>query len=146
MTNRRLPVKLMRHEAMWVTRVALHHSKLVYVIVADSMLKYPNGRSRVAYVGTTQNGVSRMAESAAFRTDQVLGLRGVNTFHVRVITCRAVQHVKTWTKLERALLLTFREEYGSVPYCNSHGKGMAWKDELDYFSYPRLVRLLDEIR
>ena len=54
--------------------------------------------------------------------------------------------MKTWRKLERGLLLTFREEYGAVPRCNTQGKGMSWSDECDYFSYARLVRLLDELR
>lgn len=90
--------------------------------------------------------VSRVAQSAAFRTDQVLTLRGVNTFHVRIITCRPRQNVETWKKLERALLLAFRDTNGSVPLCNSHGRGMAWRDERDYFRFDRLVSLLDELR
>lgn len=131
---------------MWVTRIALHHLKLVYVVVADKLLSYPLGRSRVVYIGTTKNGVSRVAQSAAYRTDTVLRLRGVTTFSVRVVTCRARRRVKTWRKLERALLLTFREVYGAVPICNTQGKGMRWGDECDYFAYSRLVSILDDLR
>jgi hypothetical protein len=131
---------------MWVTRIALHHQKLVYVIVADKLLGYPSGCSRIVYIGTTKNGVSRVAQSAAYRTDSVLRLRGVTTFAVRVVTCRPRKKVKTWRKLERALLLTFREEYGAVPICNTQGKKMHWRDECDYFAYGRLVNILDELR
>jgi hypothetical protein len=54
--------------------------------------------------------------------------------------------VKTRHKLERALLLQFMDEYGSVPHCNTVGKNMAWTDELNYFTTARLSTILDALR
>lgn len=141
----RLTVSLRRQEAMRVTRVAVGKAKLVYVVVADKKLKYPSGRSRIAYIGTTKNGVSRVAQSAAHRTDQILSKRGVQSFSVHLVTCRPRQKVKTWIKLERAFLLAFREEFGSVPTCNSHGKGIMEVDEFAYFARARIKRVIEDL-
>lgn len=130
---------------MTVTRVVVGEDKLVYVIVADKKIQYQKGRSRIVYIGTTKNGVTRVAQSAAQRTDAVLGLRGVESFEVRIVTCRPRQRVKTWIKLERALLLAFRERYGEVPSCNTQGKGISEADEFDYFTKSRLNRILEEL-
>lgn len=46
-----------------------------------------------------------------------------------LLTCAPRQHVKTWHKLERALLLQFKDDYGRVPVCNTQGKNMVWRDE-----------------
>jgi hypothetical protein len=141
----RLHVSLQRKEALTVTRVAAGKDKLVYVIVADKKIDYPQERTRVVYIGTTKNGVERVAQSAANKTDEVLSLHGVESFTVRIITCRPRQRVKTWIKLERALLLAFRERYGSVPKCNIQGKGISEKDEFDYFTKSRLNRILEDL-
>jgi len=52
--------------------------------------------------------------------------------------------METWKKLERALLLTFRQEYGDVPKCNTQGKRMRWRDERNYFTEGRLRTILGE--
>jgi predicted GIY-YIG superfamily endonuclease len=142
---RRLTISLRRHEAIRVTRVAVSHRKLVYVIVADKKLSYPRGRSRIVYIGTTKNGVNRVAQSAAYRAEKVLNLHGVEEFAVRIVACRPRQRVKTWKKLERALLLAFREIYGEVPKRNTQGKKMSWRDETEYFAKPRLLRILGDL-
>lgn len=54
--------------------------------MAPRALRYPWGRSRVAYSGTTRNGMPRPAHSTAARAQAVLGLHGVREFEVR--TCR----------------------------------------------------------
>jgi hypothetical protein len=88
---------------------------------------------------STKNGLdSRQA-------DEILGLRGVKSCRAYIITCRARQRVRTWLKLECALLIVFRELYGRVPECNSHGKGMKRKDEFEYFSYARVRRVIEEL-
>lgn len=140
---RRLAISLERVHAMQVTRIAIGNKKLVYVILISKPHKYRWGRSRVVYIGTTKNGVSRVAQSAASKSDDVLRkLRGVKDFYVRVITCTARKNVKSWKKLERALILTFRKEYGDIPYCNKQGKNSKWTDELDYFKEARLKDIL----
>jgi hypothetical protein len=145
-TTRRLTVSLRKHEAMRVTRVSVHRQKLVYIILADTKFKYHAGkRSRVAYIGTTKNGVNRVAQSAATRTDEILGWRGVESFEVRIVVCQPRRNVKTWRKLERAFLIRFREIYGRVPWCNSHGKNMKEDDEFKYFSKARITTLIDDL-
>jgi hypothetical protein len=75
----------------------------------------------------------------------VLGLRGVQSFTVRVVSSQARQRVETWKKLERALLLVFKEKFGEVPHCNSHGRGMRPRDEFEYFQRARIVRVLEDL-
>jgi hypothetical protein len=142
---RKLTVKLRRDEAIRVTRVSIRDARLCYVIVADKRQRYKKGRSGIVYIGTTTKGVGRLASSAAQRASEVLGLRGVRSFTVRVVSCKARQGVRTWSKLERALLLVFKEKHGQVPHCNSHGKGMKPRDEFEYFHKARLLRVLEEL-
>ena len=141
----RLHVTLMRAEAMSVHRIVVGKSKLVYFIIADKRLDYASGRSRIAYIGTTENGSSRVASSAAFRAEEILSWRGVYSLHTRIITCRPRQNVKSWKKLERACLLAFRERFGQVPWCNIQGKGIQEVDEFLYFSRPRIDRIIDDL-
>ena len=130
---------------MYTQRVALGDLKLVYVIIADKKLRYQNGRSKIAYIGTTKKGISRIAGSVAYRADKVLGLHGVRSFDVRVIACRPRQKVKTWLLLERALLLAFRESFGEVPRCNSHGKKIKEVREFEVFSRHRLLTVIEDL-
>jgi hypothetical protein len=127
---------------MSVTRVTLGNEKLVYVLLADRQLRYLRGWSRVAYVGTTKNGVSRIAGSVAARSAKILRLHGVNELQVRILTCRPRQRVKTWRKLERGVLLAFRDTYGEVPRCNGQGRRMKETDEFEYFRKKRIQSIL----
>lgn len=141
----RLHVSLKRGNAMEISRISIGNEKLVYFLLADKKLDYAGGRSRVAYIGTTKNGISRVANSVAYRAPDVLRLRGVQGFSVRIVTCKPRQRVKTWVKLERAFLLAFKETYEEVPWCNSHGKSITEVDEFRYFSRSRLKRILDDL-
>jgi hypothetical protein len=47
-------------------------------------------------------------------------------------------------KLERALLLKFRERYGEIPKFNSQGRNMRWTDEQEYFSVNRIANIIEE--
>lgn len=145
MAKRRLSISLKRGKALAVARVSIGKEKLVYVLVCDKKLQYENGRSRIAYIGTTKRGLSRITQSVAARAEKILALHGVLNFHARVVTCNPRQHVKTWHKLERAMLLRFRETYGEVPCCNSHGKNMKERDEFEYFAKTRINRILDDL-
>ena len=142
---KRLTVTLRRGRAMQVTRVFIGKKKLVYAILAQKPLRYRWGRSRVAYIGTTKKGVARIAQSVAARAEHVLGLYGVREFEVRILTCAPRRAVETWKKLERALLLLFRQRYGDLPKCNTVGKRVRPDDEFDYFRRDRLERLLDQL-
>ena len=121
--------------------------KLVYVLIADKTFSYPHGRkSAIAYIGTTKKGVARVAGSAAERAQEILSLHGVKKVIARIVTCGTRQKVKTWLKLERALLLEFRSAYGSVPKCNWHGKNMIETDEFAYFSRDAMRKLIQKTR
>ncbi len=86
-----------------------------------------------------------MTSSVAARAQKILSLPGVDEFTVHVVTCRPRQKVKTWHKLERALILTFRGLYGVVPYCNSKGSKMKLKDEYTFFREKRIKAVLEEL-
>lgn len=142
---KRLKVTMMKSHAMQVTRVSIGKKKLVYVILAQNPLRYQWGRSKIAYIGTTKRGVSRIAQSVAARANDVLNIRGVKEFHVKVITCIPRKNVATWVKLERALIFLFRQRFGALPKCNTKGKNMKLKDEFSYFNKTRLERLIEDI-
>jgi len=72
-------------------------------------------------------------------------LHGVTRLEVLVVTCQRRQRVKTWRKLERALLLRFRENYGELPRFNQQGKQMRWTDELSYFRRERLDQIMADL-
>lgn len=141
----RLRISLKPKPAITMRRVALEHERLVYAICADRKLKYENGYSQIAYFGTTRNGISRVANSAAQRSWDVLWSYGVQSFDVRIVTCRPRQGFKSWLKLERALILAFREKFGEPPMCNVQGRAMQLGDEFDRFSYARLNRIIDTL-
>jgi hypothetical protein len=143
--SRKLHLNLRPNPALTVSRVAIPEAKLVYVLVANKKLKYPFGRSAIAYVGTTKKGLTRIAQSAAKRAEKIVSLHGVRSVSARVVTCARRQNVNSWLKLERAVLLSFRERYGAVPYCNSHGKKMVELDEFEYFSRGAIRRLVDKL-
>jgi len=144
--KRRLAVSLNRDPAMGATRVSIRRTKLVYILVADKRLRYETGKSRIAYIGTTQNGASRVATSVAARAYDILSIRGVRRFDARIVTCTPRPRVKTWRKLERALLLEFRELFGEPPWCNTHGKRLREQDEFDrYFQRARIRNILHDL-
>lgn len=113
--------------------------------MADKRLKYPNGRSRIAYIGTIRKGGKRIAQSVASKADSILSLHGVRSFHARIVTCRPRQKIRTWHKLERALLIAFCERFGQVPKGNSHGKKMTVRDEFTYFRKQGVTLVIDEL-
>lgn len=130
---------------MRVTRFSLGGERLCYLILASKRIKYPFGYSQIAYIGTTKKGLGRIASSAAAKAEDVLSRHGVREFHVRVVTCRPRRNVKTWMKLERGLLLTFRSIFGDVPVTNTQGKKIQEKDEFRYFNRDRLRAMVSSL-
>ena len=145
MPVRRASVSLKRHPALLARRIILRHEKLVYILVADRKLNYENGRSKVVYIGTTKLGGARIAQSVATRAESILTRHGVMEFEARTVTCRGRQRVKMWRKLERALLLMFKEVFDEIPKCNIHGKNYRETDEFEYFAKSRLKRVLEDV-
>jgi hypothetical protein len=138
-------ISLKRGSAMTVNRVAIGNDRLVYAICADKKVPYQYGQSPIVYFGTTGKGVDRIAQSAAYRSSEVLGMHGVKSFEVRVITCGPRQGIKSWKMLERALILGFRAEFGEVPKCNSHGKKMKETREFEVFSRDRIRQVIRDL-
>jgi hypothetical protein len=140
--NKKLTVQTSHRPAITIARSALKADRLVYIAVANKQLKYPHGKSSITYIGTTKAGAPRIASSAAKRATQLLALHGVKELSFFVVTCSARQAVKTWSKLEVALILTFKHMYGAPPRCNTKGKKQKWKDELEYFTRGRLESVI----
>jgi hypothetical protein len=143
---RRLNIQLHRDHAFEATRVAIDKDRLVYILVADKRLRYTEGESRIAYIGTTGGGPGRVAQSVAQRAPEILCIRGVRKFHARIVSCQPRQNVKTWHLLERALLLEFKEMHGEEPWCNVQGKRMRERDEFRYFTRSRVRGILRDLR
>src|SRR6266513_1658430 len=117
-----MKVKPQTWPAVTITRAALHHNRLVYIAKANKRITYQHGKSRIAYIGTTKNGVYRIANSAAWKAQSLLNEHGIWQLEFFVVTCSGYKAVKTWRKLERALLIRFRERLGSVPSGNNQGQ------------------------
>jgi hypothetical protein len=138
-------VKTSKWPALTITRIGFQADELVYVAMANKSIRYPSGqRSAIAYIGTTKNGVSRIASSAAYKARDILAKHGIRHLEFYVVTAQAKRRVNIPRKLERALLMRFRERFGSVPVGNNHGKKLVWQDELEFFAYHKLDKILDE--
>jgi hypothetical protein len=126
-------------------RISIGSLKLCYVICANRMIRYKNGNSRIVYIGTTKNGIARVAPSAAYRATVILQEHGINSLEIRIVTCGVRRRVRTWFKLERALLLRFKERYGDVPRCNVQGKHFVETNEFDLFARKRVDDILKNL-
>jgi hypothetical protein len=142
MTKRRLRITLSA-DVLVLSRFNTSQPRLVYVLTANKALKYSYGRSTIAYIGTTKRGLRRIAESIADRSEEILNGHGVRTLTAHLLTCRGRRGARVWQKLERALIISFRERYGEIPRYNGHGKGWQWKDERNYFNETKLRSIID---
>lgn len=135
---RRLTIRKPAIPVIVIARAALHEQRLVYLACANKLIKYERGRSRIVYIGTTKNGIDRIAASAARTAKRFLNHHGVQSLECFVVTCRRRPGLSTWKKLERSLLLAFKDVFGQVPLGNTQGKNTFWDDELSYFKLKRL--------
>src|SRR5204862_3612010 len=109
--------------------------ELVYIATANRMQRYQNGRrSHIVYMGTTRRGVRRIASSAAWKADILLSHHGQRDLEFYIVTCCAHSKARAARKLERALLIRFRERFGELPLGNKAGKRCDWNDEREYYS------------
>lgn len=134
-------IKYRDEPSLTIHRIAFDEDKLVYLARANRMFNYDRGRSNIGYIGTTKNGAWRIASSAAHRGWTLMDEYGVQSLDFHVVTCTPVPGMRSWKKLERALLIRFCERYGRPPLANKQGGRLRWENELDYFS----IRKLDEI-
>jgi hypothetical protein len=140
-----LKIKVDRKPAVVITRSALKAHKLVYVVTANRDRKYPWGRSKIVYIGTTQAGARRVAHSAASKARIMLRKRGVRQLELHIVTCKRRPNVESWKKLERALLISFKKRFGKVPCCNKTGHRMDWRDEREYFRPDKLEQVIEQL-
>lgn len=126
----RMVVSLKKKPAMTVHRRILEKDKLVYLLVGPKPIKYENGKSKIAYIETTEKGADRMATSAAYRAQEIMEIRGFRSIDVYMASCKSRPGLKTWEYLEDALLAEFRTNYFELPKCNDQGKKLRWTKRL----------------
>ena len=144
--RRKLNISLKKEIAIQVNRVAIKYDNLAYILLADKPIHYSRKRSRIVYIGRTEKGILRVAESVANKSLTLLKKHGVKQITARIVTCPPRQRIKTWIKLERALLLIFRDIAGEVPEGNKQGKGIDEYDEFkNYFTRDSVRKLLEKI-
>jgi hypothetical protein len=119
-----LKIKSNDQPAVTITRAAIQANKLVYIARANKGYRYPWGKSRIMYIGTTKVGANRIAASAATKAKDLLGRWGIRALEFHTVHSSKRQNVETWRELERALLVTFRETFGIVPLLNKQGRNM----------------------
>lgn len=133
-------------EALRATRVLVAAQRVAYVFQASRAIQYTLGPSRVVYVGSSSNGPGRVTASVSDRATDILARHGVQAFVACILTCGPRQNVKTWHKLERALLIRFRERFGQPPLCNAHGRRMRASEEFTtLFSQTRIDSIIDDL-
>ena len=140
---RKLPVKFRKEPSFIINRTAFRDNKLVYIARANKKIRYRWGKSRIAYIGTTKKGARRIASSAAWKGEDLLYQYGIKHLELHVVICGKVQGVETWKKLERALLIRFRERFGQVPRANKAGEKTHWRNEKKYFAEAKLDKVID---
>ena len=128
---------------MSIARRAFREKKFVYLARANRRPRYPWGKSRIVYIGTTEVGAARIASSAVWKGADLLFQHGVKHLEFHVVSCGKIQNVESWKKLEKALLIKFRERFGAVPRANDRGKLMHWDDEKKYFADRKLQEVLE---
>lgn len=127
--------------------MAIGEECFVYVFVANRPYTYKpgkDGKSRIVYMGTTSRGLRRIVDSVFDRSPKIFGW-GTHSFDAYILTCRARQHVPMWKKLERALLLAFKEKFGRTPKANANVKKMGGADAFKYFSKARMNAIIEDL-
>ena len=142
--SRRLKISCAHDPALTVSRGAVGKEKLVHLVSVNKPLKYRWGKSSIAYIGTTQAGIRRLASSAASNAKWLFEEHGINEIKIYPVFCQPRQRVKTWQKLESGLLLAFKHKYGQIPWGNTVGKNRKWRDELKYFTESALDAVMEE--
>ncbi len=128
---RRLRVSTSKLSVLTVTREAISNPKTSYVLTANKSLRYPEEKSTIVYLGTTERGLKRITETIAARADKIFAEYGINEVEVHVIKCQGQRRVRSWEHLEHALLLCFKRYYGDVPIANKVGRGSINKWQRD---------------
>lgn len=132
---------------MSIMRDALESECMSYIILANRRMQYKNGGSKIIYIGQTMDGIRRVAESTASRTEifEQYDVREIKTY---IISCEPRQRKEDmWgdaQNLERAMLKVFEDLYGEreTPKLNRQGAGPHAQDALNCFSETRIRQIL----
>jgi hypothetical protein len=143
--GKKLSVMVKWPPAVTVTRMVPRVEKLCYVVTANKIVAYNRGRSKIVYIGATDKGLSQLVANVAHKTGEIFANHDMTHFEAHVVTCKAYGSVPTWYKLERALLLGFRDLHDAPPLCNSFGGGIKEEDEFSYFAYERIRNVLEDL-
>lgn len=124
-------------------RTAIKYDQVVYIAVVNKRVRYEGGRSRIVYIGTTKRGIRRIASSAAAKAQDIFKQHGLKSVHFFVYSVPGRQRVNMARKLERALLLAFKDIYGEPPKFNTQGRRMRWRNEDRYFRRAGLLATIE---
>ena len=117
--------------------------RMVYILTAKKPLKYPNGRSRIIYIGTTGKGTRRPATSAVDKASEAFGeLRGVKEIEAFIVTSGRRKAVRTWEHLESSLLAIFIGRYLQLPKYNKKRGSIRYADDITLFKRKTLEQIL----
>lgn len=95
----------------------LPHEAGVYEVSISSKVDYPNYRSNVVYIGSSQNLRKRIANYLSDELKNDCLKNFINNHDVFVRFCLTEDHILT----EKRLLKNFRDNYGELPKANSLG-------------------------
>ncbi|TAK54741.1 MAG: hypothetical protein EPO24_12920 [Bacteroidetes bacterium] len=91
-----LKPRLSPKAAVTITRSAIKNDKLVYIAIANKPMDYNDGkRSRIVYIGTTQAGAKRIAQSAASKAENLLKEHGVKSLDFYTVSSKLRQGLKS---------------------------------------------------
>ena len=136
-----MKIHLASKPAMIVHRRILAKHRIVYLLVGKKPFKYKGGRTRIAYIGTSKKGASRVASSAAHKADKFFSRWGSRQMEVFIASCSAKPGLKSWQYLEHALLAVFLQLYRELPFCNKNGYKLDEKLR-KMFKYESLIGVL----
>jgi hypothetical protein len=144
MRKKTLRVRVSKETVLTIDRSRMWKSRLVYILVANKNFKYQSGRrSYILYIGTTRKGARRPAASAVAKAMSIFGdVRGVKQIGVYLLNRESRPNVKTWQKLESALLAIFRQRYHELPIENKRRGEYVNEEDIQYFRSEHLITIL----
>jgi hypothetical protein len=117
--------------------------RLVYILTAAKPQKYPYGKSRIIYIGTTGKGTQRPAVSAVNKASEAFGkLRGVKEIDTYIVTSGKLQAVRTWEHLESSLLAIFVGRYHRLPLYNKKRGSIRYAEDVTLFRRKALEQII----
>ncbi|HET9285780.1 MAG TPA: hypothetical protein VFR24_27835 [Candidatus Angelobacter sp.] len=142
--RKNLRVRLSKESVLTIDRSRMWKKRLAYILVANKAFKYPYGnKTHILYIGTTRKGAQRPAASAVEKAMSLFGeVRGVKQIGIYLLNSESRRNVKTWQKLESALLAVFRQRYSSLPQENKRRGEYGNADDIQYFRRDNLEKIL----